>query len=290
MPPSPRRYSRPYALPPDVTVYLRFLDLAIEVRSDDRDLLGLVSELWEPFVVDGGDESKHSIRIDRDGHRWAIQVDGNVPLEMFDPWVVLLDLRTVIDELIVNSIPDAVDLHAAMAHVDGSAVLFPGDPGAGKTTLLVAGLERGWQMLCDDLSLLDLETSQIVPMPRPIGVRLGVPLSDFSERWAPPAWLGEPTTPYLVPASVFPLVETAVSVSPTAVVFPRFDRTGVTASIGLSRAQTLARLGRHVAPLTPQTIAALNRLADSAEGLDLTYSDPAEGVEAVETALPRPER
>jgi hypothetical protein len=209
---------------------------------------------------------------------------------MYDPWVLALDLRTIIDDLVIKSVPGAVDLHAGMAEVGDEIVLFPGDPGAGKTTLLLAGLERGWRLLCDDLSLFDLNTSRVTPMPRPIGIRSGTPLARFASRWEPPGWLPDPTTPYLLPASAFPLGTLAAPVSPTAIFFPSFDRGRATELRRLSAAETVARIGRHVAPLIPKAVTALSVLGRTASGAGLVYGDPQEGARVVETGLSSGER
>jgi hypothetical protein len=47
--------------------------------------------------------------------------------------------------------------HAAAIANSSGAVLLAGDSGAGKSTLLAALLQRGWMMLSDDLSPVDLD-------------------------------------------------------------------------------------------------------------------------------------
>ncbi|MCC6545289.1 MAG: hypothetical protein IT392_12465 [Nitrospirae bacterium] len=47
--------------------------------------------------------------------------------------------------------------HAAAAATQHGAILFAGDSGSGKSTLLAALLKRGWEMLSDDLVMVDLD-------------------------------------------------------------------------------------------------------------------------------------
>jgi HprK-related kinase A len=62
-------------------------------------------------------------------------------------------------------------IHAAAVERDGYAVILPGPPGAGKSTLCAALVIRGWRLLTDELTLVDLVTRKIVPLARPIALK-----------------------------------------------------------------------------------------------------------------------
>lgn len=63
-------------------------------------------------------------------------------------------------------------MHAAVLARDGNAVVMPGFPGAGKSTLCASltFLEH-WQLLSDELAILDPATGDLVPHPRPISLK-----------------------------------------------------------------------------------------------------------------------
>lgn len=272
-------------------IRLRILDVVLSIHSDDESLLGFLGELWQPFVDPGpGTGSAIEIGIDTNPSGWILRISDGEPHQMFDPWVLALDLRSLIDDLVIGGTPGVVDLHAAMALVDDAVVLFPGDPGAGKTTLVLEGLQSGWRLFSDDLSLLEVGSHKVIPLPRPIGIRAGVPLSRFAPMWRPPQWLPEPSTPYVLPAGAFPLVAGREPVSPGYVVFPRYDTATRTSLTLLSRGETVARIGRHLDPLTPDGMRALKAMCVRVVGADMTYQAPEEGVEAISRAIRGPER
>lgn len=62
-------------------------------------------------------------------------------------------------------------VHAAVVERDGWAVLLPGAPGAGKSTLCAALALRGWRLLSDEMALLRPGSRQVVPIPRPVGLK-----------------------------------------------------------------------------------------------------------------------
>lgn len=62
-------------------------------------------------------------------------------------------------------------IHAAVIEKDGLAAVMPAPPGSGKSTLTAALVQEGWRLLSDELTLIDLDTFEAVPMPRPIGLK-----------------------------------------------------------------------------------------------------------------------
>ena len=59
-------------------------------------------------------------------------------------------------------------LHAAVVARDDQALLLSGRPGAGKSTLCTALTASGWRLLSDELTLVDLNDTSILPICRPI--------------------------------------------------------------------------------------------------------------------------
>ncbi|WP_448565087.1 HprK-related kinase A [Thalassotalea ganghwensis] len=63
-------------------------------------------------------------------------------------------------------------IHAAVVEKNGVAIVMPGMPGAGKSTLCAAlVLLGGWRLLSDELTLIDLSSSQVLSNPRPISLK-----------------------------------------------------------------------------------------------------------------------
>ena len=62
-------------------------------------------------------------------------------------------------------------IHAAVIERDGMAAVMPAPPGSGKSTLCAGLVSRGWRLLSDELTLVDLQTGLIQPMSRPINLK-----------------------------------------------------------------------------------------------------------------------
>lgn len=62
-------------------------------------------------------------------------------------------------------------VHAAVIEKNGLAAILPAPPGSGKSTLCASLIQEGWRLLSDELALIDLKTHEVVPMPRPVGLK-----------------------------------------------------------------------------------------------------------------------
>lgn len=62
-------------------------------------------------------------------------------------------------------------IHAAVVERGGRALVLPAPPGSGKSTLCAALVARGWRLLSDELAMIDADTRDIVPLPRPISLK-----------------------------------------------------------------------------------------------------------------------
>lgn len=62
-------------------------------------------------------------------------------------------------------------IHAAVCERNGKAVIMPAPPGSGKSTLCAALALRGWRLLSDELTLIDLQNQLAVPVPRPVSLK-----------------------------------------------------------------------------------------------------------------------
>lgn len=62
-------------------------------------------------------------------------------------------------------------IHAAVVERGGRALILPAPPGSGKSTLCAALVARGWRLLSDELTMIDTQTGDVVPLPRPISLK-----------------------------------------------------------------------------------------------------------------------
>lgn len=62
-------------------------------------------------------------------------------------------------------------LHAAVVSQDDRAIIMPGLPGAGKSTLCAALGLRNWRILSDEHAMIRPNTTQIIPLCRPVSLK-----------------------------------------------------------------------------------------------------------------------
>jgi hypothetical protein len=140
-------------------------------------------------------------------------------------------------------------VHAASVEKSGYALLLPGSPGSGKSTLCAGLVNRGWRLLSDELTLLDLATGCVVPLPRPVSLKNAS--IDVIRRFAPDARLGS-TVRDTVKGSVAHMRAPAESVRrageparPRWIALPRFEDAAATRLEPLSRARAFMHLADH---------------------------------------------
>jgi HprK-related kinase A len=117
-------------------------------------------------------------------------------------------------------------LHAAVIERDGMAAIFPAPPGSGKSTLCAGLTFSGWRLLSDELAVIDPNTGELLPVPRPISLKNAS--IDALGRFAPSAVIG-PAVHETVKGSVAHVQPPAVGVHAAAqrsraawVVLPRY--------------------------------------------------------------------
>ena len=175
-----------------------------------------------------------------------------------------------------------VAVHAAAASRDGRAVLLAAPPDGGKTTT-VAGLVRaGFDYLTDEAALIDLDSLELHPYPRPLAL----------ERRSAEAVFGT------VPARLERWHGAALHVSPHdlregsigrpcrvgAVIFPRYERNGSTRLSPVARPEALQALVRNsfnLAAWGSRGFEALAEVTRRAECYTLTIGDLRTALDAV---------
>jgi HprK-related kinase A len=79
-------------------------------------------------------------------------------------------------------------LHAAVVERSGRALILPAPPGSGKSTLCAGLVNRGWRLLSDELTLIDIASGSVVPLPRPVSLKNAS--IDVIRAFAPTAAIG----------------------------------------------------------------------------------------------------
>jgi hypothetical protein len=137
-------------------------------------------------------------------------------------------------------------VHAAVIEKDGRAALLPAPPGSGKSTLCAGLVSRGWRLLSDELTLVDLVTGAIHGMARPINLK-NASIEVIRGFW-PDAEMTAPVhdTAKGTVALVRPPVESVRRVDETArprwIVFPRWVADAPAEFKPMSKARTCLTL------------------------------------------------
>ena len=173
-----------------------------------------------------------------------------------------------------------VVVHSAVVVRNGRAALLPAEPGSGKSTLCAALVAHGWQLGSDEFALIDPETSQIFPLPRPISLKERS-IEIIAARMADPCFGPEvhdiegERTRHLAP----PAESVALADSPATgawIVVPRYAAGSPTIFRPASRAKALVHLAGssyNYNALGTRGFESLARIVDGASCHTLTYSN-----------------
>jgi hypothetical protein len=97
---------------------------------------------------------------------WSIVVDGQTMKTFGAPEELLGYLEWFTLSQALGAMTNHVAFRAAALTRDSTTILIVDKSGAGKTTLTLGLMGRGWQLLADDLTLVDPKTLAIKPYPR----------------------------------------------------------------------------------------------------------------------------
>ena len=179
-------------------------------------------------------------------------------------------------------------MHAAVLARAGKAVMLPGFPGAGKSTLCASLCYlANWQLLTDELAILDPATGLMQPHPRPIslknasvdlvsafpGARLGPIYCDTRK--------GNISHAACPSASIFSAKQTA---QVEWVVFPRFEASSEPSCEQISRAEAFALIAEqsfNKDRMGEVGFNALCKMLDGAHCYQIVYGSTNEGLQLV---------
>jgi HprK-related kinase A len=259
-------------------------------------LVGPVRLLYAHYeLVEEGGVVDFAVRVDPPSplRRWvaprgALYIDGLRNFEAFEPAIAPAMLEWAVNWCTFTRPHQFFMLHSAVVEKGGLALLLPGPPGAGKSTLCAALSLRGWRLLSDELVPMRPGTLDVVPVPRPVGLKEGS--IEVIRRFEPAAVLG-PVCPDTRKGDVAHLQPSAACIQrsdetarPRWIVFPNYAAGQPVTLTPASKAETLLRLADDAFNFSLLGQAAFDTLADMIDHCDcceLTYGDLNEAIAAI---------
>lgn len=148
------------------------------IRSQREDVARGLATLYPDFPLCPGGFRDFHIRVDAVSgpRRWyrpqvGFWQDGYAPFKPLPSQHAFALLEWGMNWCIAAEGLHYLMIHAAVLERNGKAVILPGDPGAGKSTLTAALALSGWRLLSDEITLVDAQDGQIVPLARPISLK-----------------------------------------------------------------------------------------------------------------------
>lgn len=179
-------------------------------------------------------------------------------------------------------------LHASAVSRNGRAVIMTGVSGAGKSTLSALLGERGWRFLGDEFVLIDPDTGNIAPFPRPISLKNEAIAAmerevDDDARFGPVMHdTPKGTIRHLRPRAEW-VEQMARETRPGLLLFPRFGYPRAVRRV--DEAESFVRLTQastNYVALGERGFDALTGLVRSVRACAIDYADGEEGAELVE--------
>jgi hypothetical protein len=173
-----------------------------ELCSSDAALLARAATLFAVWHSSGPGEPRWRWRVepmagDRPGREstWEVRSDGSQEVVVIDTREIALRL---VEFLAVQALCEAPEgppmLHGALVAKDGKGVVILGHGGAGKSTLACALWQEGWELLCDDTTVVEVDRGVARPTPRRVSLR-----ASSRDLLGEALWASIPTTPSYEP-------------------------------------------------------------------------------------------
>jgi hypothetical protein len=160
-------------------------------------------------------------------------------------------VRASLTQLAIAASGGLCAVHAGALCRNGAALLLPGEAGHGKSTLSAGLAARGFDMLCDDTTLLAGRPPLVRCLPTGLCIKRGayaVLEPHYPQLPSLPEWRRPDGrhARYLMPGSDVAWAEPGAAVGVRWIVFPRYHPDRGTALLPLPRHEALARLLRGV--------------------------------------------
>jgi HprK-related kinase A len=247
---------------------------------------GLRTLYAEHQVADPGSSQFADFHVAVLPRRWwykplcVFQMDGLQPFTPLARGEAFAFLEWGMNWCVTSHCHRLLSIHAAVLEKQGRAVVLPAPPGSGKSTLCAALMLRGWRLLSDEMALLDPNTGEVVPFPRPVSLKNRsievIGQLDPSVVMGPIAHDTMKGTVAHLKVSTRSLEQASVSAAPAWVVFPKFEEGAALLVTERLKAQALVELAsnsfnHHVHGRAG--FEALARVVDQSACHDLRYGD-----------------
>jgi hypothetical protein len=260
---------------------IAFNNHTVVVRSEHPEVMGLLEGIFS--MMRPPRSSGHTIVeliVRRQNGCYTVRGNADVILEYGSLVDAVRCVRDSALQLLIDTRPNLLWLHAAAAAFGGRAVLFPGASGGGKSTLVTELCARGWRYLSDEFTPLDPVSHAVLPFALAPAVR------QDPGRDMPPEWLQGPKTGVgLRPVS---LCRGPTPVA--AVVRPTYRRDAQAVLSVSSPAMTALHLleqCRNLPRLGGRAVAAVSALVRRVPGFSVSFADGEAGADIVARELER---
>ena len=155
-------------------------DVTVSLHSDLKQVVDDFARLYPPHQQDAGTKDRE-IRMEvrrsgrsRIGRRlYSVYADG-AEIGGWRPSNGIFPLiEWGINLRVIETRPEYLQLHAASMVCRGQGFIFAGESGHGKSTLAAILLAQGWQYLCDEFALVDVDTLTLHPFPKALCIKTG---------------------------------------------------------------------------------------------------------------------
>lgn len=244
-----------------------------------------------PLEPEGGFADFHvSVRAPRNIRRWVapqavFRIDNYVPFKPLPADQAYPLLEWGLNWCISTQFHRYLVIHGAVLERNGRALILPAPPGSGKSTLCAALALRGWRLLSDELTLIDPDTMEIVPMCRPVSLKNEsidiIRRFDTSVVMGPSAY---DTTKGTVAHMKVPAAATQRAVEsalPAWIVFPRYEAGAATQLREHPKASAFMKIAENTfnySMLGARGFDTVSRLIDRCDCHDFHYSDLDEAI------------
>lgn len=158
---------------------LRTGPVVTRIRSSlDPIVSGIALHYRAHVIEEGGEFADFHVSIERArGLRRFVRpqaffhIDGNAPFKPLPVAQSFPMMEWGLNWCVSGLCHQYLTIHAAVVERGGHALILPAPPGSGKSTLCAGLVSGSWRLLSDELTLIDLASGQVVPIPRPISLK-----------------------------------------------------------------------------------------------------------------------
>lgn len=188
-------------------------------------------------------------------------------------------------------------IHAAVVEKNGFSIIMPAQPGSGKSTLCAGLVSRGWRLLSDELTLIQLiNKNHVVSIARPVNLKNAS--IDVMKAFAPNEIFG-PTVFDTAKGSVAHMrapLESIKRINEPArqrfIIFPKYQRRSETVLAPRSKARAFMEMAQqsfNFNILARTGFELLNNTVTNCDCYDFRYSNLDEAVELFNNLIDRAE-